>query len=87
MNTPPDSAVIKEFYPKLENSQNLLPVTATTTIHKPGHRRNGSSITVTSIKAVTMKGNVVQNLLVNLGVRNNASEEPPKRNYATLLSK
>lgn len=75
-----------ELYPRLDNNPNLLPITTTATIHKPGHRRNGSSITVTSIKAVTMKGNVVENLLINLGVRTNTPEETTKRNYRTLLS-
>lgn len=85
-NNPADSVLINELYPKLDNASNLLPITTTSTIHKPGHRRNGSSITVTSIKAVTMKGNVVENLLINLGVCKNAPEKSVKKNIGTLFS-
>lgn len=71
------------FYPQLENP-NFLPVA--TTVPKPGHRRNASTVTITSIKTVAMKGSVIDNLLVNFGVRGNTSAETKRKNLGMLIS-
>lgn len=63
---------------------NVLPLGSP---HKIGHRRNGSSMTAASIKAVAMNGNLVENLLVNLGLRQSSTKEANKGNIRALISK
>lgn len=63
---------------------NFTPIGST---YKPGHRRTGSSMTAASIKAVAMNGNLIENLLVNLGLRGNTAADTKKRNFGTLISK
>lgn len=52
---------------------------------KHTHRRTGSSMTAASIKAVAMNGNIVENLLVNLGIRKSGDKNTKKKNFCTLI--
>jgi len=61
---------------------NFSPICPT---YKSGHRRNGSSMTAASIKAVAMNGNLIENLLVNLGLRGQTAVDTKKRNFGTLI--
>lgn len=78
-----ENTTSNDLYPTLDQHQ----LHAQPTVHKTGHRRNGSSVTAASIKAVTKKGSVVDNLLVNLGVRGNSAKNSKAKNFGTLISK